>query len=68
MGIDSGKSSKVLYTQLADPNNLCDKYYTPFCTDDCVECIGFFMQHPVFWEHMLYAPEKESNGAEEHIY
>jgi hypothetical protein len=53
---------------LADPNNLRDDDYTRFFYRNPVECIEFLMQQPAFREHMLYAPAKEFNDAEEHIY
>jgi hypothetical protein len=68
MCIDSWKSGKVCYNRLADPSNLRDDDYTHFFYRNPVECILFLMQRPAFREHMLYAPAKEFNDAEECIY
>jgi hypothetical protein len=68
MGMDFWKSSKVCYNRWADPDNLPDDDYTRFLSRNPVECIEFLMQQPAFREHMLYAPAKEFNDAEEHIY
>jgi len=68
MGIDSWISGKVCYNRLAYSNNLRDDDYTRFFYRNPVECIEFLMQQPGFREHMSYAPAKEFNDAEEHIY
>jgi len=68
MGIDSWKCGKVCYNCLANPNNLRDDDYTPFFYWNPVECIEFVMKQPALREHMLYAPTKEFNDAEERIY
>jgi hypothetical protein len=53
---------------LADPNNLRDDDYTRFFHRNPVYYIEFLMQQPAFREHILYAPAKEINDAEERIY
>jgi len=68
MGTNSLKSGKVCYDCLADPNNLRDDDYTHFFSCNPVECIEVLMQQAAFREHMLYAPAKEFNDAEECIY
>ena len=68
MGINSSKSSNACYYCLADPNNLQNNHYPHFFSRNHVEYIQFLMQQPAFREHMWYAPSKELNGAEEHIY
>jgi len=68
MGIDSWKSGKVYYNCLANPNNLLDNDYTCFFHHNPVEYIEFLMHQPAFREHMAYAPAKELNDAEKHIY
>ena len=68
MGIDSGKSRKVCYNCLANPNHLRDNDYTHFFDRNPVECIEFLMQQPAFREHMSYGPAKEFIDAEECIY
>jgi len=68
MGIDSWKLGKVCYNRLPNPNNLRNDDYTCFLYHNPVECIEFLMQQPAFREHMSYAPAKEFNEAEEHIY
>jgi len=65
---ESWKSGKVCISYLADANNLRDDDYTRCFSRNPVECIELLMQQPVFREHMLYAPAKEFNNAEEHIY
>jgi hypothetical protein len=68
MGIDSWKSGKVCYHRLADPNDLRDDNYTCFFYRNPLGCIEFLIQQPAFREHMLCAPAKEFNDAEERIY
>jgi len=68
MGINSSKSGKVCFNRLADLNNPRDDDYTRFFPPNPVECIDFLMKQPAFREHMLYAPAKEFNAAEELIY
>jgi len=68
MGIDSWRSGNVCYNRLADPNNLHDDDYTRFIYHNPVQCIEFLVQQPAFRDHMLYAPAKEFNDADERIY
>jgi len=68
MVIKCWKSAFVCYTWLPDSNNLRDNHYTRFSFHNPVESIDFLMQQPAFKEHMLYAPSKEFNHAEECIY
>jgi len=68
MGIDCCKSGKECDNHLADQNNIRDDDHTLFIYHNPVEFMEFAMQQPVFREHMLYAPTKEFNDTEEHIY
>jgi len=68
MGINNGNSGYVCYNHLADPNNICNDYYIRFLYRNPAEWIEFLMQQPAFREHVLYAPAKEFNDAEECIY
>jgi hypothetical protein len=68
MGIDSWKSSLPGYNNLPQPKNLREDHCICFAYYCLVKCIESLMQRPAFCEYMSYAPAKEFNNAEKHIY
>jgi len=66
--IYSWKTGTVCYDHLPDQLNPHDEDYTRFFYRTPVEFIEFLLEQPALRENMMYAPAKEFNDAEEHIY
>jgi len=62
------KSGRQCYKHLGDRNNLHDNGYSRFFYSHSVKCIEFLIEQHAFREDMSYAPAKEFDDAEDHIY